>query len=116
MLEAKGFKKPDETREFGHGKLEIISIGSGTVGKSTFEPGWKWSNDVKPIAKTDSCQVNHFGFVVSGRMKIVHDDGTDLEIGPGDVINVPAGHDAWVVGDESCVIVDWAGNSTYAKR
>src|SRR5438874_3678684 len=105
MLEAKSFTKPDETREFGHGKLEIMKIGDGTVGKSTFEPGWKWSNDVKPIAGTDSCQVNHFGYVVAGRMKIVHNDGASVEAGPGDVISVPGGHDAWVVGDDACVIV-----------
>jgi hypothetical protein len=116
MLEAKSFAKSDETREFGHGKLEIVKIGDGTVGKTTFEPGWKWSNDVKPIVKTDSCQVNHFGYVLSGRMKIVSNDGAEIESGPGDVVNIPAGHDAWVVGGDDCVIVDWAGNATYAKR
>jgi len=116
MLEAKSFSQPDESREFGHGNLKIVKIGSGTIGLTTFEPGWKWSIDVKPIAGTDSCQVDHAGYVISGRMKIVLNDGTEAEVGPGNVFTVPPGHDAWTVGDEACVVVDWAGNAAYAKR
>lgn len=115
MLEARAFTEPDEVREFGNGDLKIVKIGSGTVGLSTFKPGWKWSNDVKPIAGTASCEVAHMGYVVSGRLHVVMDDGSEGEAGPGDVFTATPGHDAWVVGDEPCVIVDWAGNATYAK-
>jgi hypothetical protein len=83
---------------------------------ASFEPGWRWSNDVKPIAQTDTCQANHFFYCVSGRMNVVMDDGTEGEVGPGDVAVIGPGHDAWVVGDEACVTVDWGGSPGYAKR
>jgi mannose-6-phosphate isomerase-like protein (cupin superfamily) len=115
-LTAKGFDSPEETRPFkDKGQVELVSLGSGPVGKGTFEPGWKWSDHVKPIAGTDSCQVHHLGYVVSGRMKIVMDDGSEVEVGPGDVFDLPPGHDAWTVGDEDCVMVDFGGLEGYAK-
>jgi quercetin dioxygenase-like cupin family protein len=106
-----------ETRPFkdGKGRLEIVEVGAGTVGRATFEPGWKWSEHVKPIAGTDSCQVDHAGFVISGRMTVVMDDGSQEEFGPGDVMIAPPGHDAWTTGDEPCVVIDWAGGANYAK-
>ena len=109
-----GFGSPDEVREFGHGHVKLVNLDSGPIGKGTFEPGWRWSNDVKPIAGTDSCQVLHIGYVISGRMAIVGDDGSEVEIGPDDVFHLGPGHDAWTVGDEACVIVDFGGLHGYA--
>ena len=114
-LEAKNLDKPDETRQFGHGEMALVNIDGGTVGRTVFQPGWKWSNDVKPVVGTDSCQVHHVGYVLSGQMHIVMDDGTEGDAGPGDAIVISAGHDAWILGDEPCVIIDWAGSATYAK-
>src|SRR6516225_5987580 len=109
-IERKAFDKPDETRPFkdGKGKVDVITVGEHTVGRGTFEPGWRWSEHVKPIAGTDSCQAAHLIYVLSGRQKLKMDDGTEIEIGPGDVVSVPAGHDGWVVGDEPCVALDFA--------
>jgi hypothetical protein len=113
--ERKNFSSPDETRKFGNGKMEVVNIGGGTVGLGTFEPGWKWSNDVKPIAGTDLCQAPHFFYQISGRMHVVMADGSESESGPGDVVVIPPGHDAWIVGDEAVVSVDWSGAANYAK-
>lgn len=109
---------PEETRPFEDemGKLELVNIASGAVGRATFQPGWQWSKHVKPIAKTDSCQAAHMGYVISGRMKVVMDDGEDMEFGSGDLMICPPGHDAWILGDEPCVVIDWTGVSDYAKR
>lgn len=115
-LERKHFDTPDETRPFqDRGHVKIVNIGEGVVGLATFEPGWKWSDHVKPIAGTDSCQAAHVGYVLSGHQVILMDDGTQLEIGPGDVVSIPAGHDGWTVGDEPCVVIDFAGMAVYAK-
>ena len=111
----KSFEQPDETREFPNGEAQIVSIGGVQVGRMIFHPGWRWSNDVKPIAGTDSCEAPHFQYHVSGRLAIRMDDGTEMVAGPGDVTSLPSGHDAWVVGDEPAVIVDWYGASNYAK-
>jgi uncharacterized cupin superfamily protein len=112
----KNLQKPDEIREFPKGKMEVVKVGDLVFGKATFEPGWKWSECVKPIAKTDSCQVNHNGLVLSGRMHIRMDDGSETEIGPGDVFVCPPGHDAWIVGNEPCVAYDFSGAAIYAKK
>lgn len=113
--EHKTFEAPDETREFPNGKAEILSIGGGEVGRLILEPGWRWSNDVKPLAGTESCEAPHFQYHVAGQLGIRMDDGTELVAGPGDITSLPSGHDAWVVGDEPVVVVDWYGASTYAK-
>jgi quercetin dioxygenase-like cupin family protein len=113
--EKKNLDKPDETRTFGKGKVDLVKIGSGVVGRTTFEPGWKWSEHVKPIAGTELCEVEHCGVQISGRMKVVLKGGEEMESGPGDVMFIPAGHDAWVVGNEPVVMVDWAGMANYAK-
>ena len=113
--EHKRFDAPDEVREFPNGRAEILEIGGGTVGRIVCEPGWRWSNDVKPIAGTDSCQAPHFQYHVSGRLKVVMDDGTEVEAGPGDVTSLPPGHDGWVVGDEPAVVIDWYGASAFAR-
>lgn len=112
--EHRTFEEPDETREFPNGRAEILNIGGGEVGRLVLKPGWRWSNDVKPIAGTD-CEAPHFQYHVSGRLKIVMEDGEEFEAGPGDLTSLPSGHDAWVVGDEPVVVVDFYGASNYAK-
>ena len=113
--ERKNLKSPDETRTFEKGKVDLVNIGGGTVGRLTLEPGWQWSKHVKPIAKTDLCEAPHFQYHASGRLHIVMADGTELEVGPGEICALPQGHDAWVVGNEPVVLIDWAGASNYAK-
>ncbi len=106
---------PHETRPFkAHGHMDVVTIGDFTLGRGVFEPEWRWSNDVKPIAGTDSCQVHHTGICMSGHMMIQYDDGTEIAVGPGDVVNLDPGHDAWTVGDEACIILD-SGVAAYAK-
>jgi quercetin dioxygenase-like cupin family protein len=116
-LQAKRFESPDEVRQFvgDQGKLELVQLGGSAVGRGTFEPGWRWSEHVKPLSGTDTCQVEHIGYVQQGQMKVVMDDGTELTVGPGDVFHMPPGHDAWIVGDEPCVLLDFGGLSGYAK-
>ena len=117
-LVRKSLNSPEETRPFegGKGQLELVNLAAGAVGRATFQPGWRWSEHIKPIAKTDSCQAAHMGYFISGRMKVVMDDGEQMEFGPGDFSVIPAGHDAWIVGDEACVMYDFAGGAAeYAK-
>jgi hypothetical protein len=113
--EHRSFTAPDEVREFPRGRAEIVTIGGGEVGRLVLEPGWRWSTDVKPIANTESCEAPHFQYHVSGQLAILMDDGTEMIANPGDVTSLPRGHDAWVVGDEPVVVVDWFGASSYAK-
>jgi hypothetical protein len=113
--EVKSFTRPDEVREFPNGRLEIIKIGDRTVGRAILEPGWKWSESVKPIAGTKSCEAPHFQYHLSGVLKIRMDDGSEFECHPGDVSLLGAGHDAWVIGDDPVVIVDFQGMVEYAK-
>jgi hypothetical protein len=114
--ELKSFGVPDEVREFPKGRLELIRIGSATVGRAILEPGWRWSGSVQPIAKTKSCEASHFQYHISGVLKVRMDDGTEIECKPGDVSFLPSGHDAWVVGDQPVVIVDFQGMIDYARH
>src|SRR5512135_2363602 len=114
-LEVKSFSSPKEVRTFDKGRLELITIGDVTIGRAVFEPGWKWSESVKPIAKTKSCEAPHFQYHVSGVLHVVMDDGTEKELRPGDVSLLPSGHDAWVIGEEPVVVVDFQGMADYAK-
>jgi hypothetical protein len=114
--EEKSFAKADEVRVFPKGKLELVTIGGATIGRATLEPGWRWSTSVQPIAKTKSCDAPHFQYHVAGTLKVVMDDGTELMCKPGDVSLLPSGHDAWVVGKENVVIVDFQGMKEYAKK
>lgn len=114
--EHKQFAKPDETRKFDHGVMDILQIGGGTVGRGTFQPGWRWSKHMKAAAGTELCQAPHFQYQVSGKMGIKTAEGVEFETGPGDVVSLPSGHDAWVVGNEPVVVVDWHGATNYAKR
>jgi hypothetical protein len=113
--EVKNFGKPDEVREFPKGKVELVQVGGATVGRAIFQPGWRWSTSVQPIAKTRSCEAPHFQYQVSGVMRIRMDDGTEFDSKPGDVSFLPSGHDAWVVGNEPVVVVDFQGMIDYAK-
>lgn len=113
--EQKSFDGPDEVREFPFGRAEIVKIGGGEVGRLTIEPGWRWSEHVKPIAGTELCEAPHFQFMLSGRVGVRMADGTELEIGAGEVCVLPPGHDAWVVGNEPAVAIDWGGAHVWAK-
>jgi mannose-6-phosphate isomerase-like protein (cupin superfamily) len=112
----KTFNSPDETRSFPKGKVELVTVGSVQFGRATLESGWKWSVDVKPIAKTKSCEAPHTQYHVSGHLRVRMDDGTEVEYGPGDVGHIPPGHDAWVVGNEPVVVIDVTGMADYAKQ
>ena len=116
-LDIKPLDSPDEVRPFkdDKGAAHGVNLSSGPVARGVFEPGWRWSQHVKPIAGTDSCQTAHLGYVVSGRMHIVMDDGSEGECGPGDAVRIEPGHDAWIVGDEPCVFVDFGQIKNYAK-
>jgi hypothetical protein len=102
-IEALDFDSPDETRTPDKTRVDVIRVGSTTAARMAFEPGWKWSECVKPVAGTDSCQARHVGVVQSGRLHVAHEDGTEVEIGPGDAYVIEPGHDAWVVGDQGFV-------------
>jgi hypothetical protein len=113
--EQKSFDQPDETRTFEHGRVDLVHIGDSDIGRLTLEPGWRWSDHVQPIAGTDLCEAPHFQYHVAGTLRVRMADGSELDAGPGDVTALPSGHDAWVVGDEPVVVVDWWGASNYAR-
>ncbi|MGA2867270.1 MAG: cupin domain-containing protein [Verrucomicrobiota bacterium] len=115
-MQRKNLARPDETRAFDKGKVELVTVNAVTFGRATLQPGWKWSTCVKPLAQTPSCEAAHLQYHVSGRLHVVMDDGSEKEFGPGDVSYVPPGHDAWVVGSEPAVFVDISGMADYAKR
>jgi hypothetical protein len=116
QVETKSFDSPEETRSFDKGKFDVVTVGSTKVGLYQFEPGWRWSESVKPLVGTDSCQNHHTGYVISGRLKVALDDGTEAEAGPGDVYDIPPGHDALVVGNEPFVGLEWQSAAEYAKK
>ncbi|MEQ6292547.1 cupin domain-containing protein [Vogesella sp. GCM10023246] len=117
QMEKKALSAPDELRPFkdNMGRLAVVTLGNMTMGRGEFEPGWRWSEHVKPLAGTDSCQAAHTGVVLEGRLVVKMDDGTQMEFGPGDAFYMPPGHDAWVVGDQRCVLIDVTGVAKYAK-
>jgi len=116
-IEVKTFEAPDEVREFeGNGRSRMVEVAGQTIGYGTFEPGWTWSVNVRPIAGTDSCQVSHVGYVLSGRMRITMDDGSETVIEPGQIVAIPPGHDGEVIGDEACEMIDFGQISEYARR
>jgi hypothetical protein len=109
------FAHPTEIRTFEHGRLELLHVSGTDIGRLVLEPGWRWSNDVKPLAGTELCEAPHFQYHVSGTLHIQMSDGNEFEAVAGDVTSLPSGHDAWVVGDEAVVLVDWFGASEYAR-
>jgi quercetin dioxygenase-like cupin family protein len=117
-LAKKSVEQPDEVRPFkdGKGKMAVYTFDGKTMGRGEFEPGWRWSEHVKPLAGTDSCQATHTGIVLEGKMVVkMLDSGSEMEYGPGDVFYMPPGHDAWVVGNKRCVLFDFTGVAQYAK-
>jgi hypothetical protein len=113
--EHKDFGKADEVRTFPNGQLELLHIGGSDIGRLTLQPGWRWSEHVKPLAGTELCEAPHFQYHVTGTLRIRMADGTEFDAVPGQVTALPSGHDAWVVGDEPVEVVDWWGASGYAK-
>jgi hypothetical protein len=114
-VEARDFSSPDETRTPEKTTVEIVKVGGGEIGRYTFHPGWRWSECIKPIVKTDSCQVEHVGYAVSGTLHVKHEDGTETEVTAGDVYRIAPGHDGWTVGDEPAVLVEFQGAAHYAQ-
>lgn len=111
----KNMNTPDEIRTPPKTRIEVVNLDNHTIMRATFQPGWKWSECVKPTAGTNSCQVSHVMYIISGKMKIVMDNGAESEAGPGDAAVIPPGHDAWIIGNEPCVAIDFAAGHTYAK-
>ncbi|MDA8480228.1 cupin domain-containing protein [Citrobacter sp. Awk 4] len=116
IAEVKSFGTPDEVREFPNGRLELLNIGGAIVGRAVLEPGWRWATSVQPIAGTKSCEAPHFQYHVAGVLRVKMDDGSEFDCLPGNLSRIPPGHDAWVVGDESVVIVDFQGMVDWAKH
>jgi class 3 adenylate cyclase len=115
QLRRKRFDRPDEVRVVEKARVELVELGELAVGRAIFEPGWRWSEHVKPIVGTESCQVHHIGYVMSGHLHVEMTDGASLDVVGGDAFEIPPGHDAWVIGDEPWVSVDWAGRRLFAK-
>lgn len=111
----KRFENPDETREVEKANVAVVNLGEAVAMRAEFEPGWKWSECMKPVVGTESCEVSHLGYVVSGTMVIRMNDGTEFTINEGDATHIPSGHDAWVPGPEPCVFLDFQGAANYAK-
>jgi len=107
----KSFSQPDDTTRFPHGHEEIVNAGGLAIAIATFEPGWRWSNDIKPLKKTDSCRVYHEGYMLRGHLHVETNDGQVLDLHAGDVYSIEPGHDGWVVGDEPVAMLDWTGKA-----
>jgi hypothetical protein len=114
-VECRDFSTPDETRTPEKTKVETVNLAGGQIGRYTFQPGWRWSECIKPVVGTDSCQIDHIGYGVSGQLNVTHEDGSAIDIKPGDVYRIAPGHDASVVGDEPFVSVEFQGAASFAK-
>jgi len=114
-LQRRRFSEATDIRRVPHGHIEVVELDDRPVGRMTYEPGWRWSTDIKPIAGTDSCQFHHVGVTISGRLRVQMNDGTELEVGPGEVFEFPPGHDAWVVGDEPWISIDFEAMRAYGR-
>jgi hypothetical protein len=115
LTEHRDFAEPDEVRTFDKGRVELVKIGGAEIGRLVLSPGWRWSESVKPIAGTELCEAPHFQYHAAGALRIQMEDGTTFDAGPGSVTSLPSGHDAWVIGDEDVVLVDFFGASNYAR-
>jgi class 3 adenylate cyclase len=115
-LQRRRFSESSDVRTLPHGRIDVVDLDDTVVGRMTYEPGWRWSVDVKPIAGTDTCQYHHLGITLAGRLRAQMADGTELELAPGDIFEIPPGHDAWVVGDEPWVSVDFEAMRTFGRQ
>ena len=115
-MQRKRFEGAVDVRRFPHGRVDVVELDDVVVGRMTYEPGWRWSNDIQPIAGTEWCTYHHLGVSLSGRLRVETPDGIELEIGPGDVFEIPPGHDAWVIGDEPWVSVDFEAMRSFGRR
>lgn len=114
-IASKRFDQPDETRTPDKTRVDVVRLGDTEVGRFTFQPGWRWAECIKPVVGGESCQVDHVGYVASGRLTVTHEDGTQVSLAPGDAYRISPGHDAWVDGDEPFVGYEFKGAATYAK-
>ena len=114
-VDSKNFDRPDETRTPDKTRVDVVRLGDTEVGRFTFQPGWRWSECIKPVVGTESCQTDHVGYVASGRLSVEHEDGSQVTLSPGDAYRIAPGHDAWVEGDEAFVGFEFKGAATYAK-
>jgi class 3 adenylate cyclase len=114
-LQHKSLDRPDEVRAYPLGRTEVFALDDAVIGRMTMEPGWRWSEHVRPLVETDRCMNHHLGVVLSGRLHISLEDGTSMEFGPQEAFEIPPGHDAWVVGEEPWVAIDVAGARSYAR-
>jgi hypothetical protein len=114
-VENRNFDSPDETRTPEKTRVELVNLAGGQIGRYTFQPGWRWSECIKPVVGTDSCQVDHIGYMASGSLHVKHDDGTESDIKAGDVYRIAPGHDAWNAGQQPVVVVEFQGAASYAK-
>jgi hypothetical protein len=115
MATQRDFAEPDDQRTFDFGHMDVVKVGDGEVGRLVLKPGWRWSTHVKPIAGTEWCEAPHFQYHVAGVLRVRTSSGEEFDARPGQVSTLPSGHDAWVMGDEPVVVVDWWGASHYAK-
>lgn len=114
--QSKNMSSPDEVRTLPKSHIEVVKIGDLSLMRATFEPGWKWSKHIKPTAGADLCEYHHFGYLISGQMDIIMSDGSEATLRAGDVVDIPPGHDSWVVGNEPVVILDFLNAESYAKK
>ncbi|MGK2964737.1 MAG: cupin domain-containing protein [Tepidiformaceae bacterium] len=114
-IEMRDFANPDEVRTPELTRIALVGLAGGQIGQYTFAPGWRWSECIKPVAKTETCQVDHIGVVISGRLGASHVDGTEIVVGPGQVYRIGPGHDGWTVGDEPAVVVEFQGAAGFGK-
>jgi hypothetical protein len=115
QAETKGFERPDEVRVFPKGKLELVNIGSIQVGRATFQSGWRWTECMRSLAGTDLCESRHMAYCMSGVMHVRTREGVEMDVHAGEAFVLSPGHDAWVIGSEPCVVVDFTGFREYAK-
>jgi hypothetical protein len=114
-IENRSLTTPDEVRRPDRAVVEMVHLAAGDVGRYTFQPGWHWAESVKPVVGTESCQVEHLGYVISGQLRVRHNDGTEVSLNTGDVYRIAPGHDGWTVGDQPAVVVEFQGAATFAR-
>jgi class 3 adenylate cyclase/uncharacterized cupin superfamily protein len=114
-LERKSLDHPETVRKFPHGRIDSVALGESEIGRWEFEPGWRWSIDVRPIVGTDSCQNRHVGVCLEGQLHVQLDDGSSIDVGPNDAYEIPPGHDGWVVGDQRFITYEWTSSRVFAR-